>query len=204
MPIPTLNPLPTPLPIPPAQRVRLTALSPSAYHNNPGGNVFRAANNAQPIPVGVRLNQSITPTEIVGGGQALDYILFNHLRYVRRIDMILRPDWAITTDQPRYRNAALALRDYSINGQFRRINGTVFVQAPQRNTSGFGNFVILADGVELYRSQNIFPGTTPFEFDVDISGVTTLRILFEYRNVAPNTGAGNSLQFGITGTQLTR
>jgi hypothetical protein len=150
----------------------LTDLSHFFYHNSPNDVV--------------RLVQSTAPEiTVVGGGQALDRIIFNQNHTGNRFD-------------------SFALRDYLIEGQFRRISGTIFVQMPIRNTSGFGNFVILGDGVQLYRSPTILPDSTPMEFDVDISGVTALRIVFEYQNPSPTTGDRNSLQFGITGTQLAR
>jgi len=98
----------------------------------------------------------------------------------------------------------IALRDYMINEQFRRINGVLYVLRPSnqnQSSAAFGNLVILGDGIELYRSPNMSVGSSSVEFDVDISGVTTLRIMFEYRNVIPSSGI---IVYGISNTELIR
>ena len=94
-----------------------------------------------------------------------------------------------------------ARRSFSVNGQFSHIEGTIFVQYPQRDTTAIGNLILWGDGVQLYRSPDITAGSLPVGFDVDISDVRVLRVEFEYRNHVPNEVMFN---FGISDTLLVR
>jgi len=93
-----------------------------------------------------------------------------------------------------------ALRDYWVDGQFSRVNGTLFARYPAINTSAIGNLVIWGDGIELYRSPDMTSSSEPVEFDVDISDVIALRIMLEFQNHTTSL----MFQLGITGTQLVR
>jgi len=94
-----------------------------------------------------------------------------------------------------------ALRDYNVDGQFSSVNGTLFVGGPIiGGPTAIGNLVIWGDGRQLYRSPDMTFDSEPIEFDVDISGVTALRIILEYRNQSNS----QFFRLGITGTQLVR
>jgi len=93
-----------------------------------------------------------------------------------------------------------AFQDYLLNSQYSRINGTLFLPFNTRSTLRTGNhLIILGDGVEIYRSPEIRAGSFPVEFDVDVTGVTVLRMQFHF-----GEGTWNSTSLGISDTQLIR
>jgi hypothetical protein len=72
-------------------------------------------------------------------------------------------------------------RDYLVNGQYKKISGTVFLDYASRENRGAitGKFNIWGDGRLLYSSDEIKGGFMPTYFEVDISNVNRLKIGFE-------------------------
>lgn len=66
--------------------------------------------------------------------------------------------------------------DYRINGRYSRIGGKVVLSGEAKNLAKGQYFAIYGDGELLYQSQPLTPECKPQEFNIDISGVTTLRI----------------------------
>jgi hypothetical protein len=103
----------------------------------------------------------------------------------------------VLTSSARSWQTGYAFRDYLLNGEYSRINGTLFLSFGSRSTLSDNHLVILGDGVELYRSPAIRANSFPVAFDVDISDVVILRIQFEF-------GSGSASTIGISNTQLIR
>jgi hypothetical protein len=70
-------------------------------------------------------------------------------------------------------------RDYLINGQYRKISGTLFLAYDSIGGTAIGKFNIWGDGKLLYSSNEVKDGVLPVYFEVDISNVTRLKIGFE-------------------------
>jgi len=95
--------------------------------------------------------------------------------------------------------AGFSFRDYLLDGQYNSISGTLFLEFHSRAMQRTGNrLVIWGDGVQLYRSPDIRAGSFPVEFNVDVSGVSVLRIAFEFEQ-----SVGGLPRIGISETQLT-
>lgn len=66
---------------------------------------------------------------------------------------------------------------YKLNGQYRRLTGTLFQQYWFRDYETGGTLVISGDGRELWRGH-VAAGIDPVDFDVDITGVLELTLEF--------------------------
>ena len=69
-------------------------------------------------------------------------------------------------------------REYKIDGEYKRITGSVFLSYGTRSSTSTYYFRIWGDEELLYTSEKIAAGFLPQAFDVDISGVTKLKIEF--------------------------
>lgn len=70
-------------------------------------------------------------------------------------------------------------RDYLINGQYKKISGSLFLDYDTRAGHAIGKLNIWGDGKLLYSSDEIKAGFMPTLFEVDIINVTKLKIGFE-------------------------
>lgn len=73
--------------------------------------------------------------------------------------------------------------DYSINKKYNRISGKFALSIESKDTTYAANLKLYGDNKLLYTSPELTGGVLPIEFDVDISGVETLRI--EVSNNSP-------------------
>ena len=81
--------------------------------------------------------------------------------------------------------------DFTIDGQFSRMTGRLFLAHESRTASGAQDFVVWGDGVELERIS-IGAGIWPIDFDIDISGVEILRVGIEFERAISNRRVGIS------------
>jgi len=88
-------------------------------------------------------------------------------------------------------------RDYLINGEYKKIKGTIFLGYNARSTNSKYLFRVWGDGKLLYTSENIIAGYLPQDFNVDISGVKVLKLGFER-----TYGILESASLGISGATL--
>lgn len=128
-----------------------------------------------------------TAPEIFEQPQAYLYELFEFNRSLTNNGIAW---WTETTDSrgTDYSTPAIALyshktdtqdelwSDFRINGRYSRIKGKVVLNGSGRNQADGQYFSIYGDGMLLYRSQPLTPEYVPEDFNIDISGVTTLRI----------------------------
>lgn len=79
-------------------------------------------------------------------------------------------------------NSCYTVVDYIISGQYKKLEGILFLSYEHRSTDLKGIFNIWGDGILIYTSPEITGGLMPTPFEVDISGVTKLKIGFETNN----------------------
>ena len=58
---------------------------------------------------------------------------------------------------------------YNSSGKYDRIKGVICLPQEHKNSKGISYFEILADGIVVYKSQNITEGTAPQSFDIKIN-----------------------------------
>lgn len=69
------------------------------------------------------------------------------------------------------------IRTYKMNGEYKRIKGTLFVRKEERNTDWGTLLQIIGDGNLLYSAQ-VSGGDEPISFNVDISNIEELSIIY--------------------------
>ncbi|MDR1689438.1 MAG: NPCBM/NEW2 domain-containing protein [Clostridiales bacterium] len=67
-------------------------------------------------------------------------------------------------------------RDYLLNGEYKKISGTIFLTYESRAVGTVANFSIWGDGKLIYTSEDVKAGSMPQTFEVDISGVKILKV----------------------------
>ena len=75
--------------------------------------------------------------------------------------------------------SAPGTRDYLLNEQYKTISGTIFVTYDSRDSGGIAKLSVWGDGKLIYSSDDIKSSFLPKTFEVDISGVTTLKIGYD-------------------------
>ena len=96
-------------------------------------------------------------------------------------------------------------RDYLLDGQYSRISGRFFIGRHSPSQTSGNHLVIYGDGVQLYSSPNIRSAVrNPHLFDVDVSGVSVLRMEFVFARETGLFGGLllNDIHLGISDTQL--
>lgn len=78
------------------------------------------------------------------------------------------------------------IRIYKINGEYKRIEGTLFIRMEEKNSDWGSLFQIYGDD-ELIYSASIAGGEEPIPFSVDISQVDTLSIYYTWKASATYT-----------------
>lgn len=87
------------------------------------------------------------------------------------------------TDYVSYeKNNSSAWRDYKINGKYSSLKGTIVLNYDKRTTTNIGNFRVYGDNKLLYSSPSMTAGSDKVDFEVDVTGVLTLRIEFYREN----------------------
>ncbi|MDR2649748.1 MAG: NPCBM/NEW2 domain-containing protein [Clostridiales bacterium] len=84
---------------------------------------------------------------------------------------------------------------YLIDQQYTQMSGTVFLTYGMWDTKGIGKFNVYGDGELLYSSPDVISGFKPTVFDIDISGVKSLKIEFEALS-------SNRISFAASGLTL--
>ena len=87
--------------------------------------------------------------------------------------------------------------DYLINSQYNKITGTIYLDYEGRSAKGVGKFHIWGDNKLFYSSDEIKAGFMPLFFEINISGVQTLKIGFEMI-----TYAGGNGRLGVSNVTL--
>ena len=77
-------------------------------------------------------------------------------------------------------------RTYKMNGEYKRIKGTLFVRKEERNTDWGTLLQIIGDGNLLYSAQ-VSGGDEPISFNVDISNIEELSIFYTWMASATYT-----------------
>lgn len=77
-------------------------------------------------------------------------------------------------------------RTYKMNGEYKRIKGTLFVRKEERNTDWGTLLQIIGDGNLLY-SARVSGGDEPISFNVDISNIEELSIFYTWMASATYT-----------------
>lgn len=77
-------------------------------------------------------------------------------------------------------------RTYKMNGEYKRIKGTLFVRKEERNTDWGTLLQIIGDGNLLY-SAHVSGGDEPISFNVDISNIEELSIFYTWMASATYT-----------------
>lgn len=91
--------------------------------------------------------------------------------------------------------------EYRINGQYSSLKGIIAMNYDKRTTTGIGNFRVYGDDKILYSSPSIAAGFDTTDFEVDLTGVLTLRIEFFIERAGTLT-QGSSKDFAIIGASL--
>ncbi len=95
-----------------------------------------------------------------------------------------------------------AWNDYRINGQYSRLKGTIAMNYDYRATTFVGNFRVYGDNKLLYSSPSIKAGFDTMDFEVDLTGVLTLRIEFFVEKQGTNSIYGSQRTFAIVDVGL--
>ncbi|MRN55750.1 NPCBM/NEW2 domain-containing protein [Paenibacillus monticola] len=69
--------------------------------------------------------------------------------------------------------------DYNLNSKYKKLTGFIGVDDYTKNSDNTGTFIILGDGQELFRKEEIRGGDVPVKVDVDVNGILKLEIKFE-------------------------
>jgi tetratricopeptide (TPR) repeat protein len=77
-------------------------------------------------------------------------------------------------------------RTYKMNGEYKRIKGTLFVRKEERNTDWGTLLQIIGDGNLLYSAQ-VSGGDEPISFNVDISNIEEFSIFYTWMASATYT-----------------
>ena len=83
--------------------------------------------------------------------------------------------------------------EFLLNGEYLSFSGMFCLTYERRTTQRTGRITIYGDNVRLTSSENITGGILPQSFFVDVAGVTTLSIVFEFHN---NSGNASSIGIG--------
>lgn len=79
---------------------------------------------------------------------------------------------------------------YYLSGNYTSLSGTCAISEDRKTFDGEMYFEIFGDGVLLYRSNTMVRGDAPYEFTVDISGVSKLTIDYPYEDeIGPSSMA---------------
>lgn len=78
------------------------------------------------------------------------------------------------------------IRTYKMNGEYKRIKGTLFVRKEERNTDWGTLLQVIGDGNLLYSAQ-VSGGDEPISFNVDISNIEELSIFYTWMASATYT-----------------
>ncbi|WP_150266432.1 NPCBM/NEW2 domain-containing protein [Paenibacillus tepidiphilus] len=81
-------------------------------------------------------------------------------------------------DSYSYNEDAEVSIDYNFNGKYKKLSGYIGVDDYTKDTDNTGAIVIIGDGQELYRKEEIRGGDLPTKLDIDVSGVLKLQIQF--------------------------
>lgn len=65
---------------------------------------------------------------------------------------------------------------WDIGGEYNVLTATGFIEKSDRGGSGGGSYKIYGDGILLYEKSSITSDTKPYSIEVDITGVTDLKI----------------------------
>lgn len=74
---------------------------------------------------------------------------------------------------------------YRINGKYTRLTGVVFTPSEHKNKDNLGHVTIYGNGRELWDSGKVGKGIEPVCFDLDVTGITELKIETDY-NYSPS------------------
>lgn len=83
-------------------------------------------------------------------------------------------------------------RTYKMNGEYKRIKGTLFVRKEERNTDWGTLLQIIGDGNLLYSAQ-VSGGDEPISFNVDISNIEELSIFYTWMASATYTSGFSAI-----------
>jgi len=93
-----------------------------------------------------------------------------------------------------YNLPAATTVDYLLNAQYKRLKGILFLDFDSRSIKNVSRLNVWGDGKQIYKSTDISSGFMPVEFDIDISGVNTLKIGAEFEEGIANTiGISNTV-----------
>ncbi len=67
---------------------------------------------------------------------------------------------------------------YALNGQYKRFTGKFLVQQG-KSVSGCQRLTVLVDDKVVYSSEPVEKGSLPIDFDIDVSGGLTMKIVLE-------------------------
>lgn len=73
--------------------------------------------------------------------------------------------------------------DYNLEGRYTRITGMTGINDTTKNSDATGTLIIRGDGKELASFANLKGGDLPRNVEVDVTGVSKLRLVFESDNV---------------------
>ena len=73
-----------------------------------------------------------------------------------------------------------SFEEYRLDGTYSELRGRVVLDYDARTYTNEGNYLtIYGDGILLFRSQDVVAGCEPQDFTVDLTGVSTLKVVIE-------------------------
>lgn len=71
---------------------------------------------------------------------------------------------------------------YYLNENYTNLSGTCAVSENRKTSDSRCYFEIFGDGVLLYRSNTMAKGDAPYNFSIDVTGITKLTIDYPYED----------------------
>jgi hypothetical protein len=99
---------------------------------------------------------------------------------------------------------SISSRDYFLNNEYISFSGIICLSFDHRSTWRIALIRLYGDDKLLYTSNNITAGFLPQNFEIDVTGVTILRIEVQHNNPINTTSSSIASRIGIAEAMLTK